>query len=951
MMEPVRNSDIISFGPFKLVKSERLLTKDGAVLELGSRTLDTLMALLARPNQVISKRDLLAQVWPDVIVEEGSLRFHIAALRKALDDGKSGARYITTLAGRGYCFVAPIARSRGLGSMSAPASAPFGGPNFLPPRLARMVGGHGGVLALSTLLVAARFVTIVGPAGVGKTTMAVAVAHEVIASFDGASLFMDLGMVSDPAMVAASLALMLGLSMQPDDPTPSLLVYLRDRRVLLVLDNCEHLIGAAADLAVRIFQGAAQVHILATSREALRVEGERVHILQPLDVPPDAPSLTATAALRFPAIQLFVERAVASGAPLELDDLAAATVASICRQLDGVPLAVELAAARVAAYGLQQTASLLDQRLTLHWPGPRSAPPRQRTLQATLDWSYQLLSELERTVFRRLSVFVGHFTIQAAIAVVTCKAIDQGLVFGAIDSLVAKSMVATRPQGAMMRYRLLETSRAYARAIAVEDAERTQLAERHAAYYQQWLEQTGGEWPTLLNATERGPYLVALGNVRAALEWCFGPGGHAERGIGLAAAAAPVLLAMSLLTECHRWSERALLALYDTACGGPQEMQLQAALGMALMFTRGSSDAVRMALERGLALAEQHGDDRAQLRLLSTLHMFHSRIGDLKTSMHYAKCVSAVSRAIAEPAALALAHALLGLELHLCGEIAAARAELDAALHYGPNTQQASAAYLGFDGYNIASIALARVLWLQGHPTQAIQRARQAITDADKFDHPVTLSVVLIWAVSLFLWAGDLDRAAEHIDWFAARARSYAMGPYLAVARGFEGQLAIVRGDVEAGIEHLQTALAELRVVRYEQVTVAFTTSLVQGLTAMGRCAEATGLIDGAIQCVEDRGDLSYMPELLRVRGCALLALSEPRHGDAEQSFLGALELSRRQGAPAWELRVAIDLAALLKARGRPESARALLQPILERFVEGVDTADLKAACSLIELG
>ena len=231
---------------------------------------------------------------------------------------------------------------------------------------------------------------------------------------------------------------------------------------------------------------------------------------------------------------------------MDFSDAEAAVVVSICRKLDGVALAIELAARRVEAYGLQQTAALLDQRLTLLWLGPRTAPPRQRTLHATLDWSYGLLSDLERVVLRRLSVFVGHFTLDAALAVATSETVDEAIVFGAIDSLVAKSMVATRPIGAMMRYRLLDTTRAYALEISVEQVEAAELAVRHATYYRQWLEQTGIEWPTLSTGAERAPHFAGLNNVRAALEWCFGVNGNAEIGIGLATAAAPVLLAMSL---------------------------------------------------------------------------------------------------------------------------------------------------------------------------------------------------------------------------------------------------------------------------------------------------------------------------------------------------------------------------------------------------------------------
>ena len=820
--------NVVSFGPFSLVASERLLTKDGSPVELGARALDILLALVSRPNEAISKQDLLARVWPDVTVEESSLRFQIAGLRKALGDGQNGARYITTLAGRGYCFVAPIARSSDRDNVEAAVVDAFPHGN-LPSRSMRMVGRDDDVFRLSTQLTAGRFVTIVGAGGVGKTTVAIAVGHHLTEAFAGAVLFVDLGMLSDPELVATAVASMLGLSVQSDDATPNLIAYLRNKRILLVLDTCEHLIEAVATLAARIVAAAPEVHILATSREALQVEGEHVYKLDALACPPDDPLLTAAALEKFPATQLFVERALASGARLDLNDADAAIVVGICRKLDGVALAIELAARRVEAYGLQQTAALLDQRLTLLWVGPRTAPPRQKTLQATLDWSYGLLSEVERMVLRRLAVFVGHFTIDAALAVVTSATVDQALVFGAIDSLVAKSMVATRPIGAMMRYRLLDTTRAYALDISVGEAELAELAVRHATYYRRWLEQTGAEWPTFSNGEQRAPHFAALNNVRAALEWCFGADGNVEIGIGLAAAAAPVFLAMSLLTECHRWSERAILALDDATRGGHEEMHLQSALGLSLMFTRGNSEAARVALDRSLAIAEERGDAPDQLQLLNLLHMFHHRIGDFKTALHYGRRSLTAAETVAIPAAIALAHCLLGSSLHHIGDLGGARAELEAALQGGPGYQRTSTIYLDFEHYNYAGVALARTLWLQGHPAQAMERARRSVKDAASMGHPVALSRALVWAVYVFLWAGDLDSADEHTDWLTSHAESHSLGPYLAVGRGYKGALAIRRGDAKSGVESLPGCLEVLHAARYELLTSTFNISLARG--------------------------------------------------------------------------------------------------------------------------
>lgn len=928
--------DAIAFGPFMLDPRRRLLTRDGARVDLGARTLDTLIVLASRPNQPVSKRALMAEIWPDVTVEEGSLRFHIAALRRALGDGKNGARYISTLAGRGYCFVAPVSRAGG-GEPATAAAASFSHAN-LPARLARMVGRDDDVARLSERLTAQRFVSIVGSGGVGKTTVALAVGHHLMEDFSGAVLFVDLGMLGAPDLVATAAASMLGLSVQSADATPVLLAWLRDKRILLILDTCEHLIDSVAALASQIFASAPQVHILATSREALQVEEEHIYRLEPLACPPDEAS-TAAALQSFPATRLFVERATASGARLELNNAEAAIVGAICRKLDGVALAIELAARRVESFGLQQMAALLDRRLTLLWTGPRTATPRQRTLQATLDWSYGLLSDRERLVLRGLAVFVGHFTLDAALEVASSPSLDQPAVLAAMDSLVAKSMVATRPIGAMMRYRLLDTTRAYAQEIAIDAVELADLNARHAAYYRRWLEQNGNAWSSLSSGTERSAHFAALNNARAALEWAFGENGNTDLGVGLAAAVAPVFLAMSLLPECHRWSARALGAREGAARDGAEEMHLLACLGTASLYMHGQNEAAREALDKSVAIAAARGDGVAGAGLRSLRHMFHFRGGEFRLAMQNAAQCRAIADTIEDPAALALAHSILGRSLHMAGDHAAARVELEACLRHRSRTGQASTIYLGYDRHYRAEIALARTLWLQGFPDQAARRAQRAVEEAGRLDRPESLSVVLAWAASVFLWTGDLARAAELIADALFHAESQSLEPLTVLGRARRGELAIRRGETAAGVASLEASLERIEAMHYGLLATEFRLSLAEGLAVLGRRAEGAALVDGAIGVVEARGDLVYLPELLRVR-----ATLQPAGAEAERWLHQSIELSRRQGARSWELRAAIDLATRWQAERRFDEARALLQPVLEPFTEGHETTDVKAA-------
>ena len=744
-------------------------------------------------------------------------------------------------------------------------------------------------------------------------------------------------MLADAKLATPAVASMLGLSVQSDDSTQGLNAFLKTKRILLILDTCEHLIEPVAALAASIIEAAPQAHILATSREALRIEGEHVYRLDALSCPPDGPGLTAAGVQKFPATRLFVERALANGAHLDVSDLEAPIVADICRKLDGVALAIELAARRVESHGLQQTAALLDQHLTLLWQGSRTAPPRQKTLQATLDWSYELLSDLERVVLRRLAVFVGHFTLDAALEVVTSATLDRTAGFGAIDSLVAKSMVASRPIGAMMRYRLLDTTRAYALDTGIDDAEAADLAVRHATYYRRWLEQTEAEWPTLQTGMERAPYFAGLNNVRAALTWCFAQGGDAKIGVELAAAAAPVLLTMSLLPECHRWSERALLALDDRSKGGREEMQLQAGLAVSLMFTRGNSEPTRVALNRSLAIAEERSDVVNIAGLLSMSHMYHLRGGDFRIAMQYAERSSEIASRLGDAGMTTLAHALLGISRHLMGDLGGARVELEKALEPAPGAPPGGTIYFGFDHHNWARVALATTLWLQGYPAQASACAHQAIKDAERMHHPVSLAIVLT-AITVLLWTGEICAAEQHLDWFISRAETQYFGPYLEVGHGLKGELAIRRGDVEAGVEMLQDSLQKLHAAHYERFTTRFHIMLARGFAVSGRFMAGMTLVDETIGLVETRGGTSYIPELLRLEGGILLAMPEPRIEDAEMCFVQSLESSRAQGSRAWELRTATDLAALWAGQGRSGDARALLQQLFEQFTEGSDT-------------
>src|SRR5882757_2922527 len=378
------NGRAISFGPFLLLAEQRLLLAGDRPVRLGNRAFDILVFLVERAGEVVSKEELIARAWPRIFVEEANLKIQVSALRRALGDGQGGNRYVLTVVGRGYNFVAPIRIEEPSRVSPSPTIAPTALHN-LPLATIRMIGREETAATLISQLSQQRLTTIVGPGGVGKTTVALAVAERMIDAYEQGVRLVDLAPLRDTRLVASAVATVLGLEMRTEDPLPGLVAELRDSRMLLLLDNCEHVLDAAAGLAAAILSGAPGVTILATSREPLGVPGERVHRLGPLSSPEPSSGLTATKAAAFPAVQLFVERVAAIVEDFALTDANARLVVAICRKLDCLPLAIEFAAPRVEVLGVEGLAAGLDDSLPLLTARRRTSMPRYRTMRAVVD--------------------------------------------------------------------------------------------------------------------------------------------------------------------------------------------------------------------------------------------------------------------------------------------------------------------------------------------------------------------------------------------------------------------------------------------------------------------------------------------------------------------------------------------------------------------------------------
>lgn len=943
--------DIISFGAYCLIPAERRLLRSGEAVDVGSRAFDVLIALVESAGEVVGQRELMLRAWPNMVVGDGSLRVAIGGLRKALCDGQDGMRYIANVAGRGYSFVAHIDRSTArplaltpLPVVSEPRPVPK---HKLPARLARMVGRNDAVEALSMLLTARRFVSVVGPGGMGKTTVAVSVAHALLGEFGHAVYFVDLGVVTDATLVPGAVAAALGVLGQTQDPLPGLVAFLAGRRLLLVLDNCEHVIDAAASLTECLHREAPQVHILTTSRESLRVEGEHVHFLVPLNYPTAREGLTAAEALATAAVQLFMERAFASGYASELTDADAPTVAAICSRLDGIALAVELAGSRVGAYGLQGTADLLDNRFKLLWQGRRTALPRHQTMAAMLDWSFNLLSDRDRCVLARLSIFVGLFTLEAAQAVATDHPIDAMEVADAIASLINKSLIWVVPIDGVAHHRLLDTTRAYAAQKLAQTAEENAAARQHARYYAQYLSSCAGKGVaiTIEDVAFAAPY---LGNIRAALECSFSGAGETAIGVKLAAAAAPLFFDLSLFVECLRWCEQGLARLPESDQGSTTHLTLQAFLAASMMLTRGNSDEVRRGIEDALRLADARGDQEYQTHLLVGLCIFLSRIGDFRGALALAQRSITITQAIGSPGVIAAGESVLGVAHHFIGDQMGARRHCERGLMKAEAAGTERVAFFGYDHEIRALMALARCYWLIGFPDHAATTARRAIDVATKRDHPFNLCMTLIFTATVFLWRGDLDEAEQLIRRLIAHAARHSLGPCHTVGLALSGELSVARGNPSEGVALLRRAVEVLQAAKHRALIPAFHVALAEGLMKTGKVDEAAAVVDAGLVLSKAFGETLNVPELLRVRAEVWLQTTPAEPVAAERAFQLSLQQAKEQSALSLELRSTIGLSRLWASQGKSSAAANLLETSYRRFGEGFQTTDLKLAGQLL---
>jgi predicted ATPase/DNA-binding winged helix-turn-helix (wHTH) protein len=933
---------IFSFASFSLDRERRVLLQAGRALRVGGRAFDVLAILVGHAGEVLTNADLSRAAWPAGDVGAANVRVHIAALRRLLGDGRQGARYIVNVSGRGYCFVADVSTAADEVLHEEPEAPP---PTARDAHAAPVVIGRmDDVLATCAALLAQGQVSIVGAGGIGKTTLARLIVARLAQHFAERICWIDLSPVADPSLVPDLVAGAFGVPSTTLAPLPALVAQLKDNLHLIVLDNCEHVVAPVAALVEALRRGAPRVHILATSREALKTEGEHVYRLPPLAVPAAGAALSVRDALDYAAVELFVERATARVDGFSLSDTTTEDVGRICRRLDGLPLAIEMAAAASDVFGIPALATQLDQRFDVLTRGRRTAPARHRTLWATYEWSYELLSPEERALLRRLGMFAGPFTWEAAGALEPAGENDEDALLETLGNLIDKSLVVPDAQAYQVVFHLLNSTRVYAREKLSAEQEFDAVAQRHADHCLALLR--GGVDPAGAAAI--------LDEVRAALDWCHSRSGDAHLAVALTLAAVPLWAQLTLTTECMQQIERARALYQREGMADPaQEIELWLAAGLSLLYTRGPRAEAGAALQRA---AELEGVRRAPadmdrtLRVYNAVHLYFNVRSEARAALAIAWRFQRRLRALENHPAQSIAQYMIGTSLHSLGEQRRALSHLERAITgYDRAARVRLTRQLFMDRLTSARVIKAYALWLTGFADQARRTADAAFDDAS---HALSrCHAVTDGTGTLALLCGDLDALERSAGKLVELADANRLPGWRIFGVVLEHVAAVRREASPAALADLRRSLAEWEdATGYRHRRSLLVTVLAEGYAAAGQLSEARKVLADTLQQGQ-RGEADWiLAEVLRVDGeLALLDGHIAGEAHAERRFEESLDWARRQSALGWALRSATSLARLWDARGQRARAHALLSPVLGRFSEGFSTLDVRVAAALLE--
>lgn len=915
----------VHFGPYRVHPRQRLVLEAGQPLRLGRRAVEILLVLLEHAGQVVSKQQLIARVWPKSVVEDTNLRVHVAALRKALGDGQAGQRYIVTVAQRGYSFVAPVSLEplEQLAHIPHPSLA-----RNLPLRRTRMIGRQALVESLVEQLPRKRFITLVGTGGIGKTTVALRVAERLIGHYRDGTHLLDLAALDAPAMIVPNLCALLDLPLHDGAPPDAIARQVKERHLLLLIDNCEHLIDAIAQLCETLLRGAPHLHILATSREGLRAEGEHVQRLDSLAFPSPEMPIEGCPALEYPALQLFAERALASYDGFELTDQQVPLVIDICQRLDGIPLAIELAAAQIARFTLEELHWQLQGNIAL-LHNDTDAAPRQQTLRATLDWSFALLTPCEQTCLRRLAVFMGSFNLASAAAVIVGQHVAPDQVLVSVSQLVAKSLLNVEIGDEEVRYRLLDTTRRYALEKLTEAGELAASQQRHAERCLTLMEQAENDWENTPTRQWIARYAAYRDDIRAALDRGLSPKGSHSAAIRLTVRTLPLWQELSLLKEHGLYVSKALKLLQINATPCPRlALALELAHGSFNYHTEGGTPATISAFVAARQLAQQCQDLAGELRAVSGHMIVNLSCGNYQQALEQSLDFDRLGNH-GDPSLSLSTQRLRVLALHFTGDQGAARRGAEQVIQRLAQSGHLSRFTHGFGvqyDQSVASLTiLARILWLQGFAEKARRTANLALQIALQINHGTSICYTLAMAGYVIArYNGDHFIARERLELLQHQAKKHSVMLFenwaRHYARAFEGQ-------------PLEASPATTGLI--QDIVVTLRADLVSPVQTERAASGAAGWCSA---------------EILRADAEALLAQNDPTlEGRAEEQLLAALTVARHHKALAWELRSAMSLARLWQRRGQAHAAQDMLGPVYRRFSEGFDTPDLQEASALLQ--
>jgi len=928
---------MVEFGRYKIIPTRREVLADGKPLQLGDRAFDVLMQLVEARGALVGKDELMKAVWPGQIVEENALQVQISSLRRAFGAERD---LIKTVAGRGYQFIAEV---------RAASPTAIAGASNVQHSISELIGRDEHLQQVVDLLTRQRLVSLCGPGGIGKTRLAMEVAHLLLERFTGKVCIAKLAPLTDSRLVPSTVASALGLTLAGGRVTAErIAAAIGVQRIVVVLDNCEHVIDAAAQLAETLLHNTVAAHLLVTSTEPLRLDGEYVYRVPSLELPSE--KAASDDVIRTGSFRLLLARMRESDPRFVPDDAALSTMASICRRLDGIPLALELAASRAATLGIDALSSRLDDRFRILAGGKRTAMPRHQTLRATLDWSYDLLPESERVILRRLSVFAGAVQLSVAARVVAGDELTETQLLDGIGNLVSKSLVMR--DTATRTYRLLESTRAYAREKLSLLGEVDAIRRRHAEQYRDLFHQAELDWesqPTTRWLTTYEPYLDDL---RAALDWAFSVGGEERAAIDLTTCAVPLWFHLSLVDECLAWVKEALERVPSAKHLSEQRvMQLHATHGWSLMYTIGPARETGAAWNDALKLAERLDSTDYQLRALWGLWAGNINNGEFTVAFELAQRFREVAANSSEPTDSLVSARMMAQSLHFLGKQSEALVLIEDMLRrYEPPHRRSHVVRFQFDQRVTARITLSRVLWLRGKADQALRQVETGIEEALSLSHSLSLGNLLAQAACpITLFAGQLDLAERYIEMFIEGATTNALYVWRIYGHCFRGMLSIRRGDVTGGLVQLGEAMDELRQAKFVQYLTAFLLAKAEALAQAKQVDQALEATQEALARVERSNERWCLPELLRIQGeLALLGTQTASQSDAERHFKQAIDLARSQGALSWELRGATSLASLYKVQGRLAHGREILEPVLHTFTEGLGSHDVTAAGTLL---